>query len=66
VFAPAGRSVLGIAAPEWMAQQAFTKTSFTVRPVTDVVATLTAAGLSVEQRTRQGTAPFRLLVCRPA
>ena len=57
VLAPSGRGVLGIADPEWMAQQAFTKYTFTVRPVTDVVAALTAAGLSVEQRTMQGSAP---------
>ena len=40
VLAPSGRGVLGIADPEWMAQQAFTKYTFTVRPVTDVVAAL--------------------------
>lgn len=66
VLAPSGRGVLGIADPEWMAQQAFTKYTFTVRPVADIVAVLAAAGLSVEQRTMQGPAPFRLLVCRPA
>jgi len=66
VLAPSGRGVLGIADPEWMAQQAFTRYNFMVRPVTDVVAALTAAGLSVEQRTLQGSAPFRLLVCRPS
>jgi len=66
VLAPSGRGVLGLADPEWMAQQAFTKHTFTVRPVTDVVAALAAAGLSVEQRTMPGSAPFRLLVCRRA
>ena len=66
VLAPSGRGVLGIADPEWMARQAFTKHTFTVRPVADIVAALAAAGLSVEQRTMQGSAPFRLLVCRPA
>ena len=66
VLAPSGRGVLGIADPDWMAQQAFTKYNFTVRPVTDLVAALTAAGPSVEQRTMQGSPPFRLLVCRPA
>ena len=60
-----GRGVVGIADPEWMARLAFTK-YFTVRPVADVVAALTAAGFSVEQRTVQGSEPFRLLVCRPA
>ncbi len=66
VLAPSGRGVLGIADPEWMSRQAFTKHTFTVRPVTDVVAALAAASLSVEQRTMQGSAPFRLLACRPA
>ena len=66
VLAPSGTGVVGIADPEWMSRQAFTKHTFTVRPVTDVVAALAAAGLSVEQRTMQGSAPFRLLVCRPA
>ena len=66
VLAPSGRGVLGLADPQWMAQQAFTKYTFTVRPLTDVVTALAAAGLSVEQRTMPGTAPFRLLVCRPA
>ncbi len=66
VLAPSGRGVLGIADPEWMAQQAFTKFTFTVRPMTDVVAALRAAGLSVEQLAMRGSAPFRLLVCRPA
>ena len=66
VLAPSGTGVLGIADPDWMAQQPFTKYTFTVRPVTDVVAALAAAGLTVQQRTMQGSAPFRLLVCRPA
>ena len=66
VLAPSGRGVLGIADPEWMSQQAFTKFTFTVRPMTDVVAALSAAGLSVEQLPMRGSAPFRLLVCRRA
>lgn len=32
-------------------------------PVTEVVAALTAAARSVEQLTKQGSAPFRILVC---
>jgi SAM-dependent methyltransferase len=66
VLAPTGRGVLGIADPDSMAQHAFTKYNFTVRSVSDVVAALTAAGLSVEQRTTHGSAPFWLLVCRRA
>jgi len=65
VLAASGRGVLGIADPEWMARQSFTKYSFMVRPVTDVVTALVAAGLSVEERAMPGSAPFRLLVCRP-
>lgn len=65
VLAPGGRGVLGIANPEWMAHQAVTKFNFTVRPVADVVAALTEAGLSVEQRTMDGSRHFNLLVCRP-
>jgi arsenite methyltransferase len=65
VLALPGRGVLGLADPQWMAQQAFTKYTFRVRPLTDVLTALAAARLSVEQRTLQGPAPFRLLVCRP-
>ena len=54
VLAPTGSGVLGIADPDSMAQHAFTKYNFTVRSVSDVVAALTAAGLSVEQRTTHG------------
>lgn len=66
VLTPSGRGVLGIADPERMARQAVTRSTFTVRPVADVVAALAAAGLSVEQRTMPGSAAYRLLVCRPA
>ena len=65
VLAPSGSGVLGLADPQWMAQQAFTKYTFRVRPMTDVVAALAAAGLSIEHRTMPGAASFRLLVCRP-
>ena len=65
VLAPLGRGVLGLTDPEWMAEQTFTKYNFRVRPVTDVVDALTAAGLAVDQRTLPGSAPFHLLVCRP-
>ncbi|MDP3968795.1 MAG: methyltransferase domain-containing protein [Nocardioides sp.] len=65
VLASAGRGVLGVADPDWMAQRAFTKHNFTLRPVPDVVAALTATGFSVERRTMEGSPPFNLLVCRP-
>lgn len=66
VLGPAGRGVLGVADPEWMGQQAFTRHNFIVRPVPDVASALTAAGLSVEERPLQGAPPFWMLVCRPA
>ena len=66
MLAPAGKGVLGVADPEWMRRQAVTRYNFTVRPVTDVVSALTAAGLAVEERTLSGSQRYRLLVCRPA
>jgi arsenite methyltransferase len=65
VLAPAGRGVLGIADPDWMAQRTFTRHHFTLRPVHAVVAALTAANLSVDSRTLPGSQPYHLLVCRP-
>lgn len=46
VLAPTGRGVIGIADPDWMARQPFTKHGFTLRPVADVLAALEAAGLT--------------------
>jgi len=65
VLAPSGRGVLGIADPDWMADQAFSKHNFTIRPVADVVGTLADAGLTVEHRALAGRMPYNLLVCRP-
>ncbi|WP_220454206.1 methyltransferase domain-containing protein [Nocardioides immobilis] len=65
VLAPSGRGVLGVADPDWMASQAFTKHNFTLRPVAEVVATLEASDLTVEDRTLTGRMPYHLLVCRP-
>ncbi|WP_322938568.1 hypothetical protein [Nocardioides bizhenqiangii] len=64
VLAPSGRGVLGIADPEWMATQGFTKHHFTIRPLTDVVGALESGGLTVEHRTF-GRMPYHLLVCSP-
>jgi SAM-dependent methyltransferase len=72
ILAPTGRGVLGVADPDWMAAQPFSKHGFTVRPVADVVAALEGAGLGVEARqltdarTPGGGAPYNLLVCRRA
>jgi arsenite methyltransferase len=63
VLAPAGRGVLGLADPDWMARQAFTRHNFTLRPVAEVVAALESAGLDVDRRTLDAPAPFNLLVC---
>lgn len=67
VLAPSGRGVLGIADPEWMASQPFTRYNFTLRPVAEVTGVLEAAGLAVERREvgRDGVR-FNLLVCTPA
>lgn len=46
VLAPGGRGVIGIADPEWMSRQPFTKHGFTLRPVADVLAAMERAGLS--------------------
>jgi ubiquinone/menaquinone biosynthesis C-methylase UbiE len=67
VLGSTGRGALGIADPDWMARQAFTRYEFTIRPADDVVAALHDAGLDVEQR-RVGTGDraYRLLVCSTA
>ncbi|GAA3810086.1 methyltransferase domain-containing protein [Nocardioides panacisoli] len=67
VLAPSGRAVLGIADPDWMATQPFTRHEFTIRPVDDVAAALRDVGLDVEQRRVGGGArAYRLLVCSRA
>ena len=63
VLAPGGRGVIGMADPEWMARQPFTKHGFTLRPVTDVLALLESAGLTPEHRTiGEQERTFHLLV----
>jgi len=66
VTAATGRGVLGMADPEWMAEQPFAAQGFTVRPVDQVVRALEAAGfgvlLSVQKR---GGEDYNLLVCTP-
>lgn len=65
VLSPSGRGVLGMADPQWMARQAFTQYTFTIRPVADVIGALEDGGVTVEHRTL-GEMPFHLLVCRPS
>lgn len=65
VLAPTGRGVLGVADPDWMSEQAFTRYNFTLRPVDDVVAALKDARLEVEHRRLEGgRVAYHLLVCR--
>jgi arsenite methyltransferase len=62
VLAPGGRGVLGIADPEWMSRQPFTKHGFALRPVTDVLADMRSVGLTPEHHTLGGRGPmFHLL-----
>lgn len=71
VLAPSGTAVIGIADPDWMRDNLpFTQHGFRLRPVDDVVAQLSAAGLTAERRKVTASdapgapAPFNLLVCR--
>lgn len=64
VLAPSGRGVVGLADPDLMASQSFTKHNFTLRPVADVVEALERAGLVAERRKMDGDGPpYNLLVC---
>jgi arsenite methyltransferase len=63
VLSPAGRAVIGVGDPDWMAEDAVVSTSvFTLRPVTDLVDGLSAAGLDVREEKLQNRRGFRLLV----
>jgi arsenite methyltransferase len=66
VMRPGGRAVIGIGDPEAMGRMPFTSYGFTLRPVDDVAAALSAAGLTVvEQRRLDDIAiPHNLLVTR--
>lgn len=60
-----GTAVIGIGDPEAMAKMPFTPYGFTLRPVPEVIAALTAAGLTVEQRTLANPPiPHHLLIAR--
>lgn len=66
VLGSAGRGVVGVADPGWMAKLPFTKHGFILRPVPDVVALLESEGLAVEQRQVGRDGPtYSLLICRP-
>ncbi|MEV0336855.1 methyltransferase domain-containing protein [Nocardia sp. NPDC050717] len=65
VLKPGGTVVVGIGDPEAMAKMPFTPYGFTLRPVDDVVAALTAAGLTVTQRSLPNPPiPHHLLIAR--
>ncbi|MFE3542079.1 methyltransferase domain-containing protein [Nocardia sp. NPDC059177] len=65
VLRPGGTAVIGIGDPEAMAKMPFTPYGFTLRPVAEVVAALTAAGLRVEQRSLPNPPiPHHLLIAR--
>src|SRR3954462_5666812 len=64
VLAPSGRGVVGVAHPDWMASQSFTKHNFTLRPIADVVRELEKAGLVADRREIDGDGPpYNLLIC---
>ncbi|MBB5915002.1 ubiquinone/menaquinone biosynthesis C-methylase UbiE [Nocardia transvalensis] len=65
VLRPGGRVVVGIGEPEAMARMPFTSHGFLLRPVTEVVAALEQAGLTVEDRfIDRKPIPAHLLVAR--
>ncbi|MFE6922617.1 methyltransferase domain-containing protein [Nocardia sp. NPDC057663] len=65
VLRPGGTAVIGIGDPEVMAKIPFTPYGFTLRPVADIVAALSGAGLTVEQRTLPNPpVPHHLLIAR--
>ncbi|MFF2086384.1 class I SAM-dependent methyltransferase [Nocardia sp. NPDC058176] len=65
VLRPGGTAVVGVGDPEAMAKMPFTPYGFTLRPVDDVIEALTAAGLTVEERTLANPPiPHHLLIAR--
>ncbi|MFI1238993.1 class I SAM-dependent methyltransferase [Nocardia salmonicida] len=65
VLRAGGTAVIGIGDPDAMAKMPFTPYGFTLRPVADVVAALSSAGLTVEQRTLANPPiPHHLLIAR--
>ncbi|WP_336084645.1 methyltransferase domain-containing protein [Nocardia sp. SSK8] len=65
VLRPGATAVVGIGDPEAMAKMPFTAYGFRLRPVDEVVAALTAAGLTVEQHTLANPPiPHHLLIAR--
>jgi len=67
VLSPAGRLVLGFGDPMAMAREPVTAHGFRIRPVAEVEAALTTAGLTLLDHRRVGSGPdaFHLLVAEP-
>ncbi len=63
-----GRAVVGIADPDMMTKLPFTEYGFHIRPVAEVVATLSRAGLALleDRRAGEGDEAGHLLVVTPA
>jgi arsenite methyltransferase len=67
VLAPSGRLVIGLGDPDAMARAPVTVHGFRIRPVVQVQAALTAAGLALTDHRRVGHSAdaFHLLLARP-
>ena len=68
VLRPSARAVIGLGDPAAMAKQPVTAHGFTLRPVDEVLATLTRSGFAPEENLRIGADddPFHVLVARKA
>jgi SAM-dependent methyltransferase len=66
-ISPAGRLVLGLGDPDAMRRDPVTAHAFRLRPLAEVLAALTAAGLTLADHRRVGHGPdaFHLLVAQP-
>jgi SAM-dependent methyltransferase len=68
ILRPGGRAVVGMGEPSVMAAEPFTEHGFRLRPVSEVIETLAAAGLAVTDHRRVGNDErgFHLLVVTQA
>lgn len=66
VLTPGGRFALGIGDPEFMRKLPVTEFGFQIRPIEQVVAALTGAGLTIKEQRRVGSSEraFHLIVAR--
>lgn len=66
VLRPSGRLALGVGDPTAMARMPFTENRFRLRPITEIIDHLEAAGLAVvgrERLTDEGAVEFHILIC---